>query len=131
MTACQRITIGPLGIAALDLRPAQAAIRKAHGPRYHVIDQAMWDVAALWGITPEHQRINDCGVFDPPDDVIRIEAGRSHADIELACAPSGLWAFATDYHLPNSGAGSAPSVWNSFAFESRADARSMAMAQLR
>lgn len=119
------------GLPALDLRSAQQAIRAAHGPRYHVSDQALWEVAALWGIAPQHGRINPHGVFDPIDETIRIEAGRSYAEIELARAPGGLWAVSTDYHLPNSGAGSAPSVWNRFAFFSRDDARTAGYARLR
>lgn len=119
------------GLPALDLRPAQQAIRAAHGPRYHVTDQALWEVASLWGIAPQHGRINPHGVFDPIDETIRIEAVRCYAEIELARAPGGLWAISTDYHLPNSGAGSAPSVWNRFAFFSRDDARAAGLAQLR
>ena len=119
------------GISALDLRDAQNAIRRAYGPRYHVNEQALWDVAALWGIAPEHERINPHGVFAPIDETIRVESGRSFAEIKLAQAPSGLWALATDYHLPNSGAGSAPSVWNHFAYFSRNDARSAGLGQLR
>lgn len=119
------------GVSAFDLTPAQNAIRIQYGRNYHRMDAALWDVAALWGIAPEHERINQHGVFAPVDEVIRLEAGRSVAEIELARAPSGLWAVATDYHLPNSGAGSAPSVWNRHAFRSRDDARTVAVFTLR
>lgn len=121
----------PGGVSAFDLTPAQNTIRANYGRDYHRMDAALWDVAALWGIAPEHERINPHGVFDPVDEVIRIEAGRSFAEIELACAPSGLWAMATDYRLPNSGAGSAPSIWNRHAFRSRDDARTVGLLSLR
>lgn len=117
-------------IPVADLSPLQNDIRRRFGRDYHRSKEALWEVAALWGITPEHKRINPHGVFDPIDEIIGIEAERSHIEIELAKAPNGLWAMAINYTLPLSGAGAAPSVWNSTAYFSRDDAREVALRNL-
>lgn len=63
MTGRPAILIDPLGITAFDLRPAQDAIRRKHGPRYHLSEAALWEVAALWGFAPGDPAINPHGVF--------------------------------------------------------------------
>lgn len=124
-----RIRLELLGIEVLHLRPAQNAIRQKHGPRYHVMDECLRDVAALWGIEPPLACINDAGVFIPYESVER-RAGRCCAELRYASSPSGLWAMTTSYATAMSGGGSSPSVWNAFAFQSEADARAAGLHDL-
>ncbi|MEO1282929.1 MAG: hypothetical protein AAFV69_14475 [Pseudomonadota bacterium] len=124
-------TLDVTGVAVCDLQPAQDAIRRKYGPRYHVSEHALWDCAALWGIAPTHHRINDCGVFDLFDEAIEFKAGRCRAEIKLAATPSGLCTMGTSHILSMSGAGSAPSVWNRIAFHNLDDARAAGLAEHR
>ncbi|MCV0370221.1 hypothetical protein [Filomicrobium sp.] len=116
-----RIIISP-GVEALDLRKAQNEIRARYGRAYHVNEHCLRDVAALWGIGPEHDCINDAGVFMPYQS-IDLRAGRCSAEIRYAASPSGLWAMDTSHMTATSGNGSSPSIWNRVAFESEDDAR--------
>jgi hypothetical protein len=116
------IILEPLGIKALDLREAGQVIRRKYGPRCHVMEEALREVAALWGSAPGDCRINDCGVFVPYE-TIACRTARASAEIRMAESPSGLWAMDISYHTPINGAGAAPSVWNRIAFLSRDDAR--------
>ena len=111
-----------LGIEALDMRPAQNEIRARYGRGYHVNDDCLRDVAALWGIAPQHDCINDSGVFIPYER-IECRAGRCSAKIRYASSPSGLWAMDTSYMTATCGGGSSPSVWNGIAFLSEDDAK--------
>lgn len=117
-----RIRLAPLGIEALDMRPAQDEIRARYGRGYHVNDDCSQEVAALWGIAPQHDCINGSGVFIPYDR-IECRAGRCSAEIRCASSPSGLWAMSTSYMTATSGSASSPSVWNGVAFLSEDDAR--------
>lgn len=125
------ITFETLGITALDLTDAQNAIRRGHSPRFHVKEQALRDCAALWGITPEHNLINDAGVFEAYDEVIDVQAGQCRAEIEITGSPSGMFAMTTSFSRQNSGAGSAPSIWNRIGFRSLEDARTVGLAEHR
>ncbi len=116
-----RIVISP-GIAALDMRKAQKDIRARYGRAYHVNKDCLRDVAALWGIGPEHECVNDAGVFVPYQN-IDLRAGSCRAEIHYAASPSGLWAMDTSHMTASSGNGSSPSVWNRVAFLSEDDAR--------
>jgi hypothetical protein len=124
-----KIILDSPGIKVLDLREAQNAIRRKYGPRYHVMDEALREVAALWDIAPGNHRINDCGVFIPYE-VISCRTARASAEIRMAESPSGLWAMDISYHAPISGAGAAPSVWNRIAFFSKDDARMAGLHEL-
>lgn len=125
------ITLEPLGLTALDMHPGQHAIRARYGPRYHVLDDALRDVASLWGLTLELGRINAHGVFTPLDEVLTFHAGRCRAEIKLAELPNGLCAKSTSHTLSCSGASSAPSVWNPVAFLSIDDARAASLHEHR
>lgn len=122
MTALPRIRLEPLGIEALDMRPAQQDIRERFGPRYFADDACLREVAALWGINAHHECINDAGVFIPYEQ-IEHRTGRCRAEIRTACSPSGLYAMDTSYMTAMCGGGASPSVWNRVAFLSEADAR--------
>lgn len=117
-----RIRLAPLGIEALDMRPAQNEIRARYGRGYHVNDDCLRDVAALWGIGPEHACISDSGVFIPYER-IELAKGRCRAEIRTVRAPSGLWAMDISYAAAICGGAASPSVWNGTAFFSEADAR--------
>lgn len=114
------IRLEPLGIEALNLRPAQDAIRAQYGPRYHVSEDCLREVAALWGAQP-HEIINDAGVFMPYRR-INHRAGSCSAELRLATSPSSLWAMSTSSMSALCGYSSAPSVWNRHAFLNEADA---------
>lgn len=122
MMELPRIRLDPLGIEALDMRPAQNEIRARYGRGYHVNDDCLRDVAALWDIARQHDCINDSGVFTPYDR-IECRAGRCGAEIRYASSPSGLWAMDTSYMTATCGGGSSPSVWNGVAFFSEDYAR--------
>ncbi len=104
------------------MRPAQNEIRARYGRGYHVNDDCLRDVGALWGIGPQHECINDAGVFIPYER-IQCRAGRCSAEIRYAASPSGLWAMDTSYMTASSGNASSPSVWNAVAFLNEDDAR--------
>jgi len=124
-----RIRLEPLGIEVLNLRPAQDAIRAKYGPRYHVSDDCLWEVAALWGVQPHHEIINDAGVFTPYRE-IGHRGGRCRAEIRYASSPSGLWAMDTSYMVAMCGGGASPSLWNPLAFLNEADARTAGLNEL-
>lgn len=123
------IRLEPSGIKVLHLRPAQDDIRARYGPRYHVDDHCLRDIAALWGFEPDQEGKNGAGVFDPCE-LIHIRAGRCRAEMHYARSPSGLWAMATSYNTAVCGAGASPSVWNSIAFLSETDAERAGLAEL-
>lgn len=129
MNTQPRIIIESLSIEALDMRPAQNAIRAKFGPRYHVNPECLKEIAALWWIEPPNNCINDRGVFVA---CTRIDhrAGRCSAEVRYARAPSGLWAMDTSYMTATCGAASAPSVWNRLAFLCEADARTAGLREL-
>ncbi|WP_282890738.1 hypothetical protein [Xanthobacter autotrophicus] len=110
-----------MGIEALDMRPAQQALRVQYGCLYYLSDACLRDVAALWGVMLPSPYMYDVGVFRNARSILH-RTGRSEAEIRLACSPSGLWAMDTSYMLPLSGHGAAPSVWNPVAFLNEADA---------
>lgn len=117
-----RITLGSIGPEILDLRPAQDTIRAQYGPRYHLDPNCLQEIAALWGVGVEHACINDAGVFLARDS-FALRQGHCCAGIHMARSPSGLWAMATSYTTSRCGGGSAPSVWNGFAFLTESDSR--------
>jgi hypothetical protein len=96
--------------------------------RYWASDEALRELIALWG-NPE---CNDCGVFER-DETIRIELDGNKswwAEICIATAPNGWHAFSTNYWSANGGGGSAPSVWDRYAYTSRDEAFAAAMDEL-
>lgn len=123
MTAHPLICLAWAGIEAIDLRPAQDAIRARHGPDYHLSEACLWEVAALWGIERGHGAINSAGVFTSGFHAVDVSTGRSRAEICIACSPSGLWAMETCFWTPTYGASAAPGVWNPVAFRCDDDAR--------
>lgn len=62
--------------------------------------------------------------------LIEVRTKRCQAEIRAAAGRNGLWAMSTSYMLPESGAGSAPNVWNSMAYHSRDDARAAGLLAL-
>jgi len=110
------------GIEVLDMRPAQNEIRARYGRGYYVNKDCLRDVAALWGIGPEHECVNEAGVFMLCQN-IDLRAGSCRAEIRYAASPSGLWAMDTSHMTATSGNGSSPSIWNRVAFLSEDDAR--------
>ncbi|MDH4980931.1 hypothetical protein [Hyphomicrobium sp. D-2] len=124
-----RIVLETLSIEALDMRPAQNEIRARYGRGYHLSDDCLRDVAALWGIGPEHECINSSGVFIPYER-IELAKGRCRAEIRTVRTPSGLWAMDISYAAAICGGGASPSVWNGTAFFSEADARAAGLQAL-
>lgn len=129
MIELPRIRLAPLGIEALDMRPAQDEIRARYGSDYYLSDACLRDVAALWGIGSDHACINRHGVFDPCQS-LELRAGRCRAEIDYVRSPSGLWAMTTSYMTATCGGGSSPSVWNGVAFFSEDDARAVGIHSL-
>lgn len=129
MNTLPRIILESLSVEALNMRRAQDAIRAKYGPRYHVNPECLAEIAALWGIEPHHDCINDAGVFIAWTQ-IGLRAGRCSAEVRYARAPSGLWAMETSYMTAMCGAGAAPSVWDHFAFLCEADARTAGLQAL-
>lgn len=130
MTAHPRIIHAHSGVELLDLRPAQDVIREKYGYEYHRNEACLWEIAALWGVKPQHECINDAGVFTSSADAVRVSTGRSHAEIAIAISPSGLCAMDTCFWTPTYGASAAPSVWNAVAYLSEDDARRAGLAKL-
>jgi hypothetical protein len=96
--------------------------------RYWASDEAQRELLALWG-NPE---CNDCGVFER-DERIRIELDGNkswYAEIRIAAAPNGWLAFSTNWWSGNGGGGSAPSVWDRYAYTSRDEAVAAATNEL-
>lgn len=122
MPSPSRYRLDPFEFEVIDFTDVQNAIRRKHGPRYHLSEACRAEIAALWGASPGDGSINDCGVFQNVDD-IALHAGRCRAEISIAESPSGLWAMDTSHATADSGAGSAPGIWNRIAFSSRDDAR--------
>jgi hypothetical protein len=114
----------------IDLTEVVDSIRSKYGERSHAIPAAMWEAAALWGVTPETASIDDCGVFTSANDEITLHSGGCKAHVILVQAPNGNWAMSTRYDTRVSGAGYAPSVWNRQAFRTRDDARLAALGEL-
>lgn len=106
----------------IDRRAELNAIRQKHGDRYWAVPDAQWEAAALWGVTPDTNSINDCGVFTYRSDEFCLSAGRCKAEIDLVQAPNQLWAMSTSYQTAIGGGGSAPSVWDRAAYPTRDDA---------
>lgn len=117
-----RYRLEPLAFEVTDFTDVQNAIRRKHGPRYHLSPDRRAEIAALWGMRPDDASINDAGVFLGAEE-IALKAGRCRCEIKLAQSPSGLWAMDTSHATPDSGAGSAPGIWNRIAFDCRDDAR--------
>ncbi len=114
----------------IDLTEALNAIHRKYGERSHALPAAMWEAAALWGVTPEARSINDCGVFTYASDEVTLRGGGCKAEFTLVQAPNGNWAMSTGYDTRISGGGYAPSVWNRQAFPTRDDARLAALCEL-
>lgn len=116
--------------SARNLSDLQDAIRAKHGERYYLSPAAMWEAAALWGVTPETGGINDCGVFTSLIDVIRFCHLRCKAKITLVETPNGFWAMSTTLQMHDEGRTYAPSIWNEWAFPTRDNARFAGLCEL-
>jgi len=114
----------------IDLTEAVNAIHHRYGERSHAMPAAMWEAAALCGVTPETRSINDCGVFTCANDEVTLRGSGCKADFTLVQAPNGNWAMSTGYGTRISGGGYAPSVWHRQAFPTRDDARLAALCEL-
>lgn len=114
----------------IDLTEPLNAIRRAYGERYFAISEARWEAAALWGVTPETQSINDCGVFTAREENITHCHGECRVTITLVQTPNGYWAMSTSYMTRFSGSTYAPSVWCAQAFPNRDAAHLMALREL-
>ena len=79
----------------IDLRDAINAIRQKYAGRPHTDLAAQWEVAALWGITPEMDSISDHGGFTNIDERIPFAEGGCQAEIRLVCVSEGLWQWDT------------------------------------
>jgi hypothetical protein len=114
----------------IDLTEALDAIHRKYGERSHAMPEAMWEAAALWGVTPQTGSVNDCGVFTYATDKVTLRGGGCKAEFTLVQAPNGNWAMSTAYDTRISGGRYAPSVWNRQAFPTRDDARLAALCEL-
>lgn len=114
----------------IDLAEAQNVICSKYGEHYITLPDALWEAAALWGVTPETCSINDCGVFTSRDDVIQLQSGGCRTAITLVKAPNGYWAMSIGCHTSTSGYGYAPSIWHRQAFPTRDDARLAGLCEL-
>lgn len=123
-------TTKPQKFSAIDLDAALDTIQSTYGDRYFAVPEALWEAAALWGVTPETGSINDCGVFTPLSDVLHWHDGRCKVEIRLVEAPNGYWAMSVSYFTATSGYASMPSVRNRKAFPTREDARLAAIDEL-
>lgn len=114
----------------IDLSNTLDTIRRKFGDHHFVVLEALWEAAALWGVTPETGSINDCGVFTYTTDSFRLTTGGCTGEARLTQAPNGLWAMSTSYSTRISGGGYACSVWNRLAFPTRDHARLAAVYEL-
>lgn len=105
-------------------------IRAKHGERYYLSAAALWEAAALWGVTPETGGINDCGVFTARKEVLPFSHLRCRAKITLVESPNGFWAMSTTLVTHLEGRTYAPSVWNEWAFSSRDNAQLAGLCEL-
>ena len=105
------------------LSDAIGKIQEKYGDRYFAVPEAQQEAAALWGVKPDTDHINDCGVFTYTSDAMTLCAGNCKAELSLVEAPNHRWAISTGYSTSISGGGYAPSVWNRLAYPSRDDAR--------
>lgn len=116
--------------ASIDLCPKLAVICRNHGERYFALPAALSEAATLWGVTPDMDRINNCGVFTYTTDAFRLVARGCKAAAWLVETPSGHWAMSTKHEMRTCGSASAPSVWNRVAFPTGDDARLAAIEEL-
>lgn len=114
----------------IDQSDAIATIRQKFGDACFIAPEALWEAAALWGVTPETRSINDCGVFTYITDSFCFIASGYGCEAQLVQAPNGHWAMSTSYHTRISGGGYACSVWSRTAFPTRDDARLAAIHEL-
>ncbi len=114
----------------IDLSAAIDTIRQKYGVRYHLSPDALWEVAALWGVTPETGGIRQYGGFTDLYERTRLDEGGCWAEIKLVQTPSQIWAMSTSHSTRISGGGCSPSIWNRTAFLSHRDARLAAIDEL-
>jgi hypothetical protein len=118
------------GFVLIDRNNVIDALHQKFGDRYHIIPEALWEAAGLWGVTPESGSINDCGVFTDTTDSFHLVAGGCTGEARLTQAPNGEWVMSTYYSTRISGSGYACSVWSQIAFPTREDARLAAVYEL-
>jgi hypothetical protein len=96
-------------------------------PKYWLSDEAQRELLVLWG-RPD---CNDCGVFERTE-TVRIDLDGMHwyGEVSIAVAPNGWHAISTGYCYGQGGGGSAPSVWNRFAYTARDEAIEAGVNQL-
>lgn len=111
-----------LNVQMVDHRHTIEAIKQTYGPRYYIQSNALWEAAALWGVTPEANLINDCGVFLCSDTLLRLNAGRFQIEINGVNMPNQLWLMSLCYQSSIQGHGYACSVWHPIVYPTREDA---------
>jgi hypothetical protein len=114
-------------MTAIDLTEKLDDIRDRFGPRYWASDEAQQEMIALWDNPP----CNDCGVFESRETIrIKLDGTRWYGEIDIAVAPSGWHAISISWWYGLGGGGSAPSVWNRFAYTSHDEAVAAGINQL-
>lgn len=114
----------------IDRNNAIDALHQKFGDRYPIVAEALWETAALWGVTPGMNSIHDSGVFTYVTDSFGLVADGCTAEAQLTQAPNGQWTMSTSYSTRISGGGYACSVWSRKAFLTHEDALLAALDEL-
>lgn len=93
------------------------AIRQKYDLRHHFSEEALFEAATLWGGSP-----NPSGVL-PSEREVLFKNGLCSAEISLAETSRGYWLIGVSASTSMGGFGYAPSVWDSFGYISRHEAR--------
>lgn len=109
----------------IDRSEEIAAIKARYAGIHPPPQEAYQEAAALWQVD-----CNDCGVVLHPCEVVTIETQACRAEIRLHQTGECYWLRSTSFTLPNSGSGSAVSVWSTEAFTSRDAARDASIDRL-
>lgn len=100
------------------------AIRQKYSLRHHFSEEALFEAATLWGGSP-----NPCSVL-PSEREMLFKNGLCSAEISFAETSKGYWLIGVSASTSMGGFGYAPSVWDSFGYASRHEARQAGIEQL-
>lgn len=100
------------------------AIRLKYNLRHHFSEEALREASKVWGGSP-----NPCGVLPSEREMI-FKNGLCSAEISFAKTSKGYWLIGVSASTSMGGFGYAPSVWDSFGFATRHEARLAGIEQL-
>lgn len=109
-------------VQMVDRNHAMEAIKQKYGPRYDIQSEALWEAAALWGVTMEANLINDSGVFLHSDTLLQLSTGSFQIEINGVNTPNQLWLMSLCCQSSIQGHGYACSVWHPIAYPTCEDA---------